>query len=168
MRFVKESVIRASPECVFAFHEESEALRLLTPPWEHAQIIQLADISKIGSRAIIETKLFGLIRARWIAEHITYDPPRMFEDVQIKGPFRAWRHRHIVRPHPDGALLRDEIDYQPLLAPLAKLVALLLIEPRLRKLFDYRHQVTRSWCESEKRKEQSAKGEGQGKGLDDR
>ena len=147
MRFVKESVIKASPECVFAFHERPEALSLLTPPWEHARIIQPAEISRIGSRAIIETKLFGLVPARWIAEHTVYDPPRLFEDVQIKGPFRAWRHRHIVKPHSDGAILRDEIDYEPPRAPLANVAALLLIEPRLRKLFAYRHEVTRRWCE---------------------
>jgi len=148
MRFVKESLIHATPERVFAFHEKENVLELLLPPWETTRVIQAARISEVGSRAIIDTSILGPIKVRWIAEHTRYEPPHLFEDVQIKGPFRSWRHRHIIREHPEGALLRDEIDYEPPLGPLGKLVAPLLVEPRLRKLFEYRHQVTRQACET--------------------
>jgi ligand-binding SRPBCC domain-containing protein len=153
MRFVKESLIHTSPERVFAFHEQTDALKLLTPPWESSRVIQHALISEVGSRAIVETKVFGL-PARWIAEHTAYDPPRMFEDVQVKGPFRRWRHRHIVVPYPDGAILRDEIDYEPPLWFVGRALAPLLIGPRLQKLFAYRHEVTRRWCEGERMKDE--------------
>jgi len=147
MQFVKESVVRATPERVFAFHEQPEALRLLIPPWASSRIIAQARISEPGTRTIIEARILGPFTARWIAEHTAYDPPRMFEDVQIAGPFRHWRHRHFVEPHPDGAILRDEIDYEPPLGFLGRLVAPLLIERRLERLFEYRHQVTLEWCE---------------------
>jgi ligand-binding SRPBCC domain-containing protein len=148
MRFVKESLIHATPERVFAFHERSDALRLLTPPWERARVIQSALISAVGSRAIVEAPVLGPFKTRWVAEHTAYDPPRMFEDVQIRGPFRKWRHRHIVEPHPEGAILRDEIDYEPPLWIIGRLVAPLVIERRLRKLFAFRHEVTRRACEA--------------------
>ena len=106
MRFVKESVIRASPERVFAFHEQADVLSFLIPPWEKARVIQSAKISEVGAQAIVETRILGPITVRWIAEHTLYDPPHLFEDVQIKGPFRSWRHRHIVEPHADGATAR--------------------------------------------------------------
>jgi hypothetical protein len=148
MRFVRETFIRATPERVFAFHEQPDALKLLTPPWETSHVIQAAQISQVGSRAIIETKIFGPVKRRWVAEHTVYDPPRMFADVQVKGPFRSWRHRHIVEPRPGGAILRDEIDYEPPFWLLGRTAAPLLVVPRLQKLFDYRHEVTRQWCES--------------------
>ncbi len=72
----------------------------------------------------------------------------MFEDVQVSGPFRAWRHKHIVKPHADGAILRDEIEYRmpvPLFGPLAAPMA---VTPRLEKMFEYRHRVTKEWCET--------------------
>jgi ligand-binding SRPBCC domain-containing protein len=147
MQFVKESFIRAPPELVFAFHEQPDVLRLLTPPWERSRVVQPASIALVGSQAIVEAAVLGPWKMRWIAEHTAYDPPRMFEDVQIKGPFRQWRHRHLVAPHQDGTILRDQIDYEPPLWFLGKLAAPLLIEPRLRKLFDYRHAATRRWCE---------------------
>jgi len=147
MRFVKESIIRAAPERVFAFHELPDALERLTPPWETARVLTPAPDLRPGSRAVVETRLFGVVPVRWVAEHTLYDPPRMFEDVQLSGPFRRWRHRHVVEPHAEGATLRDEIEYEPPLGPLGRLAAPFLVEPRLRKLFDYRHRVTREWCE---------------------
>ena len=150
MRFVKESRIRASPERVFAFHEQENALVLLLPPWESARVIRSAKISEVGSRAIVETRIFGPITMRWIAEHTIYDPPRVFEDIQIQGPFRNWRHRHVILPHAEGAILKDEIEYEPPLGFLGRALAPLLIENRLSKLLEYRHQVTREWCENDK------------------
>lgn len=147
MQFVKESLIRASPERVFAFHEQSDVLTLLMPPWESARVIQSASISEVGAEAIIETKVLGPFKVRWVARHTLYEPPRLFEDVQVKGPFRSWRHRHIVEPHAEGAVLSDQIDYEPPLGFLGRALAPLLVEKRLEKLFDYRHEVTRRWCE---------------------
>ncbi|MEO8648053.1 MAG: SRPBCC family protein [Acidobacteriota bacterium] len=149
MKFIKESVIKAAPECVFAFHELPDALERLIPPWEKARVIQKADISKVGSRAIIETSVLGPFKVKWIAEHTVFEPPHFFEDVQISGPFRSWCHRHIVEPHPGGAILRDEVEYElpiPFFGPLA---APFSVTPRLRKMFDHRHRVTREWCERE-------------------
>jgi len=147
MQFVKESLIRAPPERVFAFHELADALQRLTPPWEKSTAVKMARISEVGSQAIIETVVLGPWKIRWVAEHTTYDPPIAFEDVQIKGPFRRWRHRHLITAHADGAILRDEIDYEPPLWFLGRAAAPLLIEPRLRRLFEFRHDVTRHWCE---------------------
>ena len=146
--FVKESIIYASPERVFAFHELPDALRRLTPPWESAQIVETATDIKVGSRATIQTRILGLFPVRWVAEHRAYDPPHMFEDVQVKGPFRRWRHRHIIEPHPAGAVLRDEIEYEAPLGFIGQLAAPFFIVPRLEKLFEYRHRVTREWCEA--------------------
>ena len=145
--FIKESVIQVSPERVFAFHEQPEALQRLTPPWESARIVQPASDLNVGSRAIVETRILGLFRVRWVAEHTAYDPPHMFEDVQVEGPFRRWRHRHLIKPHAAGAVLRDEIEYEAPLGFIGQLAAPFLIVPRLEKLFDYRHRVTRNWCE---------------------
>lgn len=147
MKFIKESVIKASPERVFAFHEQADAFEMLMPPWENAKVLQKADISKIGSQAIIEMKVLGVFPAKLIAEHTKYEPPRMFEDVQISGPFASWRHQHIILPHADGAILRDEIEYEPPFWIFGAFAAPFAIVPKLEKMFEYRHRVTKDWCE---------------------
>ncbi len=148
MRFVKEGVIKATPERVFAFHELPDAFERLIPPWENARILQKADISQLGSRAIVEFRILGLFRERWVAEHTVYDPPRSFEDIQVSGPFKNWRHRHIFEPHFEGAMMRDEIDFGLPFGWLGDIAVKYAVLRKLEKMFDYRHAVTRKWCES--------------------
>lgn len=147
MEFVKESLIRASAERVFAFHELPDALERLMPPWEKTRLLEHPRGLRVGSRAVIETRLFRLVPVRWVAVHMAYDPPRMFEDVQESGPFQSWRHRHLIAPHAGGAVLRDEIEFEPPFGAAGGMLAPLLVVPRLRRLFEYRHAVTSAWCE---------------------
>jgi ligand-binding SRPBCC domain-containing protein len=149
MNFVKESIIKAAPERVFAFHELPDAIIRLTPPWENARIIQPPRNLEVGTRVVIAVKLFGLIEKEWVAEHTKYEPPREFEDVQISGPFKSWRHRHIILPHAEGTILRDEIEFEPPLGFLGRIAAPFAVLPKLEKMFQYRHEVTRKWCETE-------------------
>jgi ligand-binding SRPBCC domain-containing protein len=152
MKFVKQSFIQASPERVFEFHEQPDVLSLLIPPWETARVIQTARISEVGSEAIVETRVLGPFTVRWVARHTVYDPPHAFEDIQVKGQFRSWRHRHLIEPDKDSALLRDEIDYDLPLGFLGRALAPVLVQKRLQRLFDYRHEVTRRWCEGSLRR----------------
>ena len=138
VRYVHESVIRAPPEAVFAFHEQPDALQRLVPPWEHVKVIEPPASLKPGTRVLLQMRL-GPLRLRWEAEHIAYERNVMFQDVQLRGPFRRWLHTHRFLPHPEGTLLRDEVEYalSPLLLP-----GLPLVRRRLRRMFEYRHGVT--------------------------
>lgn len=147
MHFVKETIIRAAPEKVFGFHLLPDAFERLVPPWEKVKIIQKADIRQIGSRAVIESRLFGFFKVRWVAEHTVYDPPRMFEDVQISGPFKKWRHRHIVLPHAEGSILKDEIEFEVPGSIVGRAVGPSIVFSKMEKMFAYRHEVTRKYCE---------------------
>ena len=69
MQFVKESVIRCTPERVWEFHELPDAFRRLVPPWEKVKVIEQAEISQVGSRTIIESRILGPFKVRWVAEH---------------------------------------------------------------------------------------------------
>lgn len=149
MKFIKESIIRAAPERVFAFHELPDALERLLPPWENARIIQPPASLEVGTRVIIELKIFGLITQKLVAEHTAYEPPRMFEDTLIQSPFKSWRHQHIVLPHEAGAVLRDEIEFEMPFWIFGKIAAPFAVLPKLEKTFAFRHEVTKKWCEKE-------------------
>jgi ligand-binding SRPBCC domain-containing protein len=139
--------IRTTPEQLFAFHELSDAFLHLLPPGEKIRVIQSAPSLEVGSRTIVEIRIAFL----WVtfeSLHTAYDPPHSFEDQQVHGPFRSWRHRHIVEPHPDGAVLIDDIEYTPPFGLLGRAVDGIVIKPRLRKVFAFRHRVTREWLES--------------------
>lgn len=144
MRFRAESIIRTTPERLFAFHELPDAVDRLMPPWERARVIERAPDLLPGRRAVAEVRVFLWFSMRIESVHTVYDPPHRFEDEQVRGPFRRWHHSHIIEPHREGAVLVDEIDFEPPLALLSGWI----VKRRLRRLFEYRHRVTREWCEA--------------------
>ena len=143
MRFVAKSVIRTTPERLFAFHELPDVVDRLMPPWERARVLERAPDLLPGRRAVAEVKVALWFSMRIESVHTAYDPPHRFEDEQARGPFRRWHHSHIIEPHPDGAMLIDDIDFEPPFAWISRWIVM----RRLRRLFDYRHRVTRGWCE---------------------
>lgn len=142
MLFVKETVIPASVERVFAFHERPDAFALLQEPSQPVRILQAPTSLAVGTRVELQTRV-GLTWIKIVAEHVQYEKNRSFEDVMVEGPFKKWHHKHLFFDHAEGCRLRDEIEYEPPFAALGRLVEPFAIRPKLRKLFDYRHEVTR-------------------------
>jgi ligand-binding SRPBCC domain-containing protein len=135
VRFLFESRIAAPPAKVFAFHERPDALPLLVPPWEKVQVVQPPSSLQVGTRVILR----GPLGLEWVAEHTRYQPPSLFQDEMVRGPFKKWLHTHSMLADGDGTLLRDEVELE---LPLWMLPGLPLVKRRLRKMFAYRHQVT--------------------------
>lgn len=147
LRFIKESRIAAPPDVVFKFHESPGALEQLTPPWEQVEFIQKGDSILPGSRVVLRIKI-GPISMICEAEHTEYVKGEMFADRQIRGPFASWRHRHLMSDDgAGGTILRDEIDYEPPMGWIGKLLSGAVLEAKLQKLFDYRHETTRKFVE---------------------
>src|SRR4051794_33617508 len=148
MRFVKESRIAAPPSAVFAFHESPGALARLTPPWEKVEVEQGGDSIRPGSRVVLKSHL-GPFPLRWVAEHTEYEPGRLFADRQVSGPFASWYHRHhFLDDGRGGTLMRDEVEYEPPLGALGRLLGGAMIRRKLQKLFDYRHDAVRRFLEA--------------------
>ena len=140
-KFIKQSEIEAPPDAVFAFHEKPYAFAELMPPWEKAEIVQPAGGIQPGSRAVIKTYV-GPFPQIWEAEHVEYIPNRLFADVQRRGPFAYWYHRHRFEPTDRGTtLMIDEIEYALPWGWLGDLLAGRVVRKKLARVFDYRHQV---------------------------
>ena len=139
--FIYRSLMPASPDRVFAFHERPDAFRLLTPWWSGARVVVAAPTLQPGSQAIIHLGP-PILGVNWVAEHTIYLPPYEFVEHQISGPFRIWEHHHRILPHVRGAILSDEVTYELGGGPLGRLAERLLLRPFFTLLFAYRHSVT--------------------------
>lgn len=126
---------------MFAFHEQPGAFDLLTPPWERVAVIERPRDIQVGARVVIKT-FIGPLSRLWIAEHTEYVPNRLFVDVQRRGPFAVWRHRHGFEPTARGTTVyTDDVEYALPLGWLGHLVAGRFVRAKLERLFAYRHQV---------------------------
>lgn len=148
MRFVKESIIDASAEKVFAFHEAPDAFERLQPPWQTTRILQPPTSLEVGTRVILKIKV-GPLWQTVVAEHVEYEPDRMFADRMVEGPFASWLHKHIVTPRgPDQCVLTDEVEYELPLGILGRVFGGHFARRSLERMFEYRHEVTRKACEA--------------------
>jgi ligand-binding SRPBCC domain-containing protein len=147
MRFVKESVFAASAATLFAFHERPDAFALLQPPWQVSEIVEPPTSLRVGTKVVIRVRL-GPIWQTIEAEHVAYEPGRMFADRMVRGPFASWLHRHIVTPEgPDRSRLTDDIEYELPLGVLGRVFGGPLARRELERLFAFRHEATRAAVE---------------------
>ena len=91
-----------------------------------------------------------------VAEHVAYEPGRMFADRMVKGPFASWLHHHVVTPRgPDQCVLTDEIDYELPLGAVGRTLGGPFARRTLERMFAFRHRVTREACEAGDRRDAS-------------
>jgi ligand-binding SRPBCC domain-containing protein len=125
---------------VFHFFSNPTNLPRLMPP-ELA-----AEIRSIGTQITLSVRLLPPLplRASWVARIVEFEPGRHFTDVQVKGPFRHWRHRHEFqsarRAQADGTLVRDDLEYDVGFGRLGDAVARWFVADRLRHTFQERQR----------------------------
>ena len=147
-KYVKQTPIKASPDVVFRFHESSDALLHLIPPWTNMKLVKSAGSLRPGSQVVLRGFL-GFIPIQWVAIHTEYDPPHLFADRQESGPFAYWYHRHrFLDDGQGGTLLRDEVEYAVPFGVIGRWVGGWLVRRNLEAMFAFRHEKTRSLIES--------------------
>ena len=126
---------------VFDFFADVANLQLITPPGLNFSILTPLPISmRVG--AIIDFKLSLLgVSFEWKTEIATWEPPDMFVDRQIKGPYAEWVHRHTFRTLGEGrTVMDDDVTYSLPSKPLGEL-AHPLVRSQLERIFSYRQET---------------------------
>jgi len=76
----------------------------------------------------------------WTSEVTEFEWNQHFADVQRKGPFKSFRHRHELRSERDGTSVRDAIEYEVGFGWLGALVNWMFVRPLIRRTFLYRQR----------------------------
>jgi ligand-binding SRPBCC domain-containing protein len=129
---------------LFAFFADANSLGQLTPPWLNFEMESEPPASLApGVRLDFRMRLFR-VTVRWQSEITEWNPPHRFVDEQRRGPNRWWIHTHTFTPTPDGTLMEDVVDYQPLgLGASSMFVHEVYTAKRLRAIFGYRASALR-------------------------
>jgi ligand-binding SRPBCC domain-containing protein len=126
-------------ERVFAFFAEAENLQRLTPTWLGFTILTPRPIP-MGRGTLIDYRIsLRGIPMKWRTEISTWEPPDLFVDSQLRGPYRRWIHTHRFSEVNGGTRVEDRVDFDMLFGRLM----LWYVARDLRKIFTYRHQALR-------------------------
>ncbi|GHD32747.1 SRPBCC family protein [Nocardiopsis kunsanensis] len=128
----------ATPEDVFALEVSREGFERAMPPGVEA--VSWPERFAPGEVLEIRWGAAGLYPVRWVAVIDAFEEGRTFTDRQVRGPFRFWRHTHLVEPHGSGTGTRhtDVVEFSTGLGPVGDLAAATAIRggfgPRLKKM----------------------------------
>ncbi|HMO52122.1 MAG TPA: SRPBCC family protein [Kiritimatiellia bacterium] len=141
--FTKRSRFPCSAEQLFAWHEAPEAFSRLMPHGEPVHVLHHDGRITNGARAVLQVGYWPF-RLRWELMHENYQHGRQFCDVQTRGPFRYYRHEHVFLPvDENNCELMDRITFVMPLGIVGYTLGRWLIMAKFRRLFDFRHRVTR-------------------------
>jgi hypothetical protein len=130
---------RQRPE-VFAFFADPASLERLTPPAFRLRLLNRSVTMTTGAVLDFRLRWLGVVPFRWRAFVREWDPPFRFVDVQVRGPYARWEHRHRFLEEGGGTWVEDRVTYRLPLGPLGRVVHALMVERQLRELWAYRHQ----------------------------
>ena len=122
---------------VFAFFADPRNLSLLAPP---ALALTLENpIETIIAGSVLDFRMSWLgVSVRWRALIREFDPPYRFVDVQVRGPWARWEHRHMFFEADGGTRVEDRVTYQLPFGPLGDLARALFARRTLETLWHYR------------------------------
>ena len=131
---------------VFAFFADARNLERITPPFLRFRITTPGPIEmRPGAVIDYRLRLYG-VPVRWRTRIERFEPERSFIDVQVRGPYRRWRHRHDFLDVAGGTEVRDVVEYETPLGPLGALARRLFVDRSLERIFDFRRQAVAEIC----------------------
>jgi len=145
---------------VFAFFSDAGNLEQITPPELNFHILTPLPIEmRAGALIDYRLRLYGF-PLKWRTEITSWEPPHLFVDRQIIGPYRQWIHTHrFTELSQNRTQIDDEVRFRLPFEPFG-LIALSIVRRQLDYIFDFRQkQVAELLGE-----EQSAANGGDGRG----
>jgi ligand-binding SRPBCC domain-containing protein len=122
---------------VFAFFSQPANLESLTPPWLHFRILTPGPIV-MGRGTLIDYRIrVHGVPISWRSEISVWSPPSEFVDVQVRGPYRRWRHTHSFEQARGGTVVRDSVEFE---VPFSFVVGR-FVRRDVEKIFAYRSQA---------------------------
>jgi ligand-binding SRPBCC domain-containing protein len=121
-------------------------LRVFAPPGIQAASAIVTDqgpVAGVGSEIVVSIRVLPLLplRIEWVSEIIEFEWNSYFADIQKKGPFKRFHHRHELRSEHGGTVVRDAIDYEVGFGWLGVVANLLFVAAILRRTFRFRQRA---------------------------
>ena len=126
------------------------AVRLVPPPsgpTGQSVLTNRDSLAGVGSEIVTSFRLLPFLpyRAQWIALITEFEWNHHFTDIQKKGPFKRFQHRHEfsveTRTSSRGTMVRDVIEYAPGFGVLGDVAQRLFIAPSFKRIFGHRQRM---------------------------
>ncbi len=142
-QFKTTQFIPATIQEVWDFMSSPQNLSKITPDYMGFYITSEGLPEKMYQGMIISYKVSPLlgIKTDWVTEITHVKDLHFFVDEQRVGPYNLWHHQHILEEKENGVVMNDIVTYSPPFGFLGAIMNTLVIENKLKEIFDYRFKA---------------------------
>jgi len=159
-----EQWVPVSIERVFLFFANPRNLPRIMPPQSGTELVRMnllpptfpaqktagtdrTPLAGVGSEIVTSFRVipFLTFRAKWTALITEFEWNHHFADVQKKGPFKRFHHRHELKEETRnllrGTVVRDVIEYDVGFGWLGEIAQRFFVSRQLQQTFEYRQKA---------------------------
>ena len=139
----REQILSISLEQAWDFFSSPKNLSKITPPEMGFDIVSEQVGNDIFEGKHIDYKIRPMFNLpmNWTTEITDVKPPYSFTDVQRKGPYSLWEHRHTFEEKEDHVLMIDQINYALPFGWIGDAIHKFVVKKRLEAIFDFRRKT---------------------------
>lgn len=138
----REQQIKSDVDTVWTFFSSPYNLSVITPEFMNFQVLNNLADEPVYNGMIIDYTVSPMWRIplRWKTKILGVNFQKSFTDIQLKGPYKIWKHRHEFIPNKNGVLIVDTIHYELPFGVIGELAHRILVKKRLNEIFAYRYK----------------------------
>jgi ligand-binding SRPBCC domain-containing protein len=142
-KFSTQQFLPISISEAWSFFSSPKNLSLITPPEMDFKIItpHLQDKIYEGMKVEYRVKPLLGISLRWETRIDHVFAPHYFTDIQMKGPYAFWQHRHHFVEKENGVIMLDEVIYKLPFGFIGNIVHHFIVRKKIEKIFEYRKNI---------------------------
>ena len=125
---------------MFRVFEDARNLAKITPPWLNFEVTTAQIEMRKGAEIDYVIRWQGL-PMKWKTLIVDYNPPDSFVDLQMRGPYKLWHHRHTFTESAEGTIVGDCVDYSLPLGPLGRIAHAVMVKRQLLEIFRFRQEA---------------------------
>jgi ligand-binding SRPBCC domain-containing protein len=124
-----------------------DRLTLIQPPGPPGTSAPGTALAGAGSVIVTSFRLLPAFpfRAQWVARITEFEWNHHFADIQDKGPFRSFHHRHefapLSRDGVSGTIVRDHIEYEIGFGLAGRIAQRFFVGPQMARAFRHRQKA---------------------------
>lgn len=143
----QEQIINKKLEDIFPFFTNPDNLSAITPSWLKFTIKKKSTNNMKENAEFIYTIKFHGIPMFWQTKITKFEPPYLFVDEQLIGPYKTWIHTHTFEEKGNTTIIRDRVEYDLFGWFLKSAIHKLFIKNTIKKIFEYRKTVLGEYFE---------------------
>lgn len=139
----RTQILKSTLEKVWPFFSSPNNLLLITPPSLKFKILTEIRDEPIhtGMKIQYTVKPFFNIPLPWTTLISEVNPPYSFTDLQVKGPYKLWEHKHFFKQTTRGVEMKDFVRYELPFGVLGNIAHAIKVKKQLEEIFMFRKKV---------------------------